>query len=152
MQVSEPSVQTINFVKEIEIAAPQAIAWESVMEELNGGLDGEDGKSMNHKLEAWPGGRWYRDLGNNTGHLWAHVQVIKPPKLLEIYGPMFMSFAAMSHASYRTSLRRARGASSCSPSVRMESSRRSMARVSKKVGAAPSNESAAEPKRRPSVK
>ena len=101
MQVSEATVQSINFSKEIEIAAPADIVWESVMEELNGGLDGEDGKSMKHKLEAWPGGRWYRDLGNNTGHHWAHVQVIKPPKLLELYGPMFMSFAAMSHATYR---------------------------------------------------
>jgi uncharacterized protein YndB with AHSA1/START domain len=101
MQVSEATVQSINFSKEVEIAAPADVVWESVMEELNGGLDGEDGKSMKHKLEAWPGGRWYRDLGNNTGHLWAHVQVIKPPKLLELYGPMFMSFAAMSHATYR---------------------------------------------------
>ena len=22
-------------------------------------------------LEAWPGGRWYRDLGDNNGHFWA---------------------------------------------------------------------------------
>jgi len=53
------------------------------------------------KLEPWPGGRWYRDLGNNTGHHWGHVQVIKPPKLLEIWGPLFMSFPAISHLAYR---------------------------------------------------
>ncbi|HEX3702577.1 MAG TPA: hypothetical protein VHU82_04550 [Vicinamibacterales bacterium] len=35
-------------------------------------------------LEAWPGGRWFRDLGDNTGHLWGHVQAIKPPTLPEI--------------------------------------------------------------------
>ena len=40
------------------------------------------------KIEPWPGGRWYRDLGNNAGHLWGHVQVIKPPTLLEICGPL----------------------------------------------------------------
>ena len=38
---------------------------------------------------------------NNTGHLWGHVQVIKPPKLLELVGPMFMSYAATSHVQYR---------------------------------------------------
>jgi hypothetical protein len=29
------------------------------------------------------------------------VQVIKPPKLLEIVGPMFMSYAVASHLQYR---------------------------------------------------
>jgi hypothetical protein len=52
------------------------------------------------KLEAFPGGRWYRDLGSNAGHLWGHVQVIKPPLLLEIAGPMFMSYAVASHVQY----------------------------------------------------
>ena len=60
-----------------------------------------DGTPYPLKLEAWPGGRWYRDLGDNTGHLWGHVQVIKPPKLIEICGPMFMSYAAASHLQYR---------------------------------------------------
>ena len=50
-------------------------------------------------IEPWPGGRWYRDLGNNAGHLWGHVQVIKPPTLLELCGPMFMSFPAPTTSS-----------------------------------------------------
>jgi hypothetical protein len=33
--------------------------------------------------------------------LWGHVQVIKPPTLLEITGPMFMSYAVVSHIQYR---------------------------------------------------
>jgi uncharacterized protein YndB with AHSA1/START domain len=56
---------------------------------------------MPMKLEAWPGGRWFRDLGNNAGHLWGHIQVIKPPTLLEVTGPLFMSYAAISHVQYR---------------------------------------------------
>ncbi len=44
------------------------------------------------KLEAWPGGRWYRDLGDNNGHFWGHVQAIKRPTLLEICGPLIMSY------------------------------------------------------------
>ena len=52
-------------------------------------------------LKPRPGGRIYRDLGNNTGHFWGNVQVIKPPVLLEICGPMFMSFPVSSHVQYR---------------------------------------------------
>lgn len=52
-------------------------------------------------FEALPGGRWYRDLGDNTGHLWGHVQVIKPPTLIEIYGPLMMSYPAINHLQYR---------------------------------------------------
>ena len=47
----------------------------------------------------WAGGRWFRcDRGNGgVGHLWGHVQVIKPPVLLELSGPMFMSYPAVNH-------------------------------------------------------
>ena len=60
-----------------------------------------DGKPFPMKIEPWPGGRWYRDLGNNSGHFWGHVQVIKPPTLLEITGPMPMSYPAINHLQYR---------------------------------------------------
>ncbi len=52
-------------------------------------------------LEPWAGGRWYRDRGNGIGHLWCHVQVIKPPVLLELSGPMFMSYPALNHVEVR---------------------------------------------------
>jgi uncharacterized protein YndB with AHSA1/START domain len=53
------------------------------------------------RIEAHPGGRWFRDLGNDNGHLWGHVQAIKRPTLLEITGPLFMSTAAVSNIQYR---------------------------------------------------
>ena len=56
---------------------------------------------MPMKLEAWPGGRWFRDLGNDSGHFWGVVQSIKPPSLLEICGPLFMSTPAVSNLQYR---------------------------------------------------
>ena len=62
---------------------------------------GLDGKPFPMVIEPWPGGRWFRDLGNNVGHLWGHVQVIKPPTLLEICGPMFMSYPAINFVQYR---------------------------------------------------
>jgi uncharacterized protein YndB with AHSA1/START domain len=98
---SQQSSQTFEIKKEIDIAAPIEIAFESMLEEL--GPEGQmmDGASMSFKLEPWPGGRWYRDLGNKSGHLWGHVQVIKPPTLLEIWGPLMMSYPAVNHLQYR---------------------------------------------------
>jgi uncharacterized protein YndB with AHSA1/START domain len=90
-----PSIQVLNVNKEVLISAPIDIVFETVLEPAG------PTKDMALKLEAWPGGRWYRDLGNNAGHLWGHVQVIKPPKLLEITGPMFMSYPVASHLQYR---------------------------------------------------
>jgi hypothetical protein len=53
------------------------------------------------KIEPWPGGRWFRDLGPGLGHFWGCIQVIKPPLLLEICGPLCMSYPALNHLSYR---------------------------------------------------
>jgi len=94
---AEPTrqIQTLYVQKETLIAAPPEIVFETLFTPVGRMAD------MNLKIEAWPGGRWYRDLGNNTGHLWGHVQVIKPPKLLELVGPMFMSYAVASHVQYR---------------------------------------------------
>jgi uncharacterized protein YndB with AHSA1/START domain len=96
----EQEVQTLHIVKETEIDAPVEVVWESVLEEMTSLHPGQ-GAPMPMKLEPRPGGRWYRDLGNDAGHLWAHVQVIKPPKLLELCGPLFMSYPAISHLQYR---------------------------------------------------
>ena len=87
--------------KEIDINAPVGIAFEALLEQLGPSSEMPDAKPMPMKIEPWPGGRWYRDLGNNSGHLWGHVQVIKPPKLLELCGPLAMSFAAINHVQYR---------------------------------------------------
>jgi uncharacterized protein YndB with AHSA1/START domain len=97
----EQEIQTITLSREVEIAAPIEIAFEAMLAEI--GPDGEmpGGKPFPMVIEQWPGGRWYRDLGNNSGHLWGHVQVIKPPTLLELSGPMFMSFPSVNHVQYR---------------------------------------------------
>ena len=99
--IEREEIHAFTIRKEIEIAAPMAIAFEAVLDELGVDAQMPDGKSLSMKLEAWPGGRWYRDLGENTGHLWGHVQVIKPPTLLEITGPMPMSYPAVNHVQYR---------------------------------------------------
>ena len=99
--VNEETVSTLSIQQEIAITAPIEIAWEAVLDQMGPRGEMPDGTPFPFKLEAWPGGRLYRDLGNSTGHLWGHVQVIKPPKLLEIWGPMMMSFPAVNHSQYR---------------------------------------------------
>ena len=75
--------------------------FEALLEEMGPANQAPDGTPMPMKLEAWPGGRWYRDLGNDNGHFWAHVQAIKRPTLLELVGPMFASFPFLSNVQYR---------------------------------------------------
>jgi len=97
----EQTVQTLDIRKEELIDAPIEIAFQAMLDEL--GPEGQmpGGKPFPMKIEPWPGGRWYRDLGNNSGHLWGYVQVIKPPMLLEICGPLMMSYPAVNHVQYR---------------------------------------------------
>jgi uncharacterized protein YndB with AHSA1/START domain len=99
--VAEQTIRTLEVLKDEEIAAPIDIVFETILEQMGPFNETPDGVSLRMKLEAWPGGRWFRDFGDNTGHLWGHVQAIKPPTLLEIYGPLFMSTPATSNVQYR---------------------------------------------------
>ncbi|HTJ29940.1 MAG TPA: SRPBCC domain-containing protein [Acidobacteriaceae bacterium] len=98
--VKEGVLQAFEIIKEEEIAAPIDIVFETILEQM-GSLNSTPEKPMPMVLEAWPGGRWFRDLGQNTGHHWGFVQAIKPPSLLEISGPLFMSNPAISNLQYR---------------------------------------------------
>jgi uncharacterized protein YndB with AHSA1/START domain len=99
--ITEQTVNMLEIVKEEEIAAPIDVVFETILEEMGPRNEREAGEPMPMKLEAWPGGRWYRDLGNGSGHWWGTVQAIKPPSLIEIYGPLFMSYPASSNVQYR---------------------------------------------------
>lgn len=82
-------------------AAPEKV-WAALVGEMGRWfISPEDGAPMGLRLEAFPGGRFYRDLGEGAGHLWGHVQVIKPPTLLELIGPMFISAPVLSHVAVR---------------------------------------------------
>jgi len=87
--------------EEMRVNAPLEATFAAILEEMGPHNLGEEDRPMPMKLEAWPGGRWFRDLGNDNGHLWGHVQAIKRPTLLEITGPLFMSYAAISNVQYR---------------------------------------------------
>ena len=92
---------TLDITEEIRVRASLADTFAALLEELGPGNVAKPGTPMPMMLEPWPGGRWFRDLGNGNGHLWGHVQAIKAPALLEITGPLWMSFAVASNVQYR---------------------------------------------------
>ena len=93
---------TLNVTQEIHVNAPLDVTFAALLEQVGPGFE-SDGKSLSMKIEPWPGGRWYRDLGDGNGHFWGNVQAIKRPTLLEISGPLFMSYPVSSNVQYRLS-------------------------------------------------
>jgi uncharacterized protein YndB with AHSA1/START domain len=93
---------SVTISQEIQVRASLETTFTALLEQL-----GPENETPQHKMpmkiEAWPGGRWFRDLGDNNGHLWGHVQAIKRPTLFEITGPLFMSYAVANNLQYRLS-------------------------------------------------
>jgi hypothetical protein len=88
---------TLDIEQHIDIKATPEKVFTGVLERFGKKNTRPNGESLELQIEAKPGGRWYRDRGNGVGHLWGFVQVIKPPSLLELSGPMFMSYPANNH-------------------------------------------------------
>ena len=88
-------------IESVIIAAPIEVSFTSLIDEMTHANEAEAGNPMPMRLECFPGGRWYRDLGNDQGHCWGFVQAIKKPTLLEISGPLFMSCAVCNNLQYR---------------------------------------------------
>ena len=93
----------LNVEQEIHVRASLEDTFAALLEQLGPENEADASRPMPMKLEAWPGGRWYRDLGADNGHNWAHVQAIKRPTLLEFAGPLFMSSPAANNVQYRLS-------------------------------------------------
>jgi hypothetical protein len=91
----------LDVTQTIEINAALGDAYKALVRRLTEESSTPDNRPMPMILEEWPGGRWFRDLGNGQGHLWGFVQVIKPPTLIEIQGPMFMSYPVAGHVQFR---------------------------------------------------
>jgi uncharacterized protein YndB with AHSA1/START domain len=92
---------TLNLTQEIHVRASMEATFDALLEQIGPENETPDGKPLSMRLEAFPGGRWFRDLGNGDGHFWGHVQAIKRPSLLEITGPLFMSAPVISNVQYR---------------------------------------------------
>jgi len=94
---------TLNITQEIHVKASLETTFAALLEQLGPLNDTPDGQPIPLKIEPWPGGRWYRDLDGDNGHLWGHVQAIKRPTLLEFYGPLMMSYPIVNNVQYRLS-------------------------------------------------
>lgn len=94
---------TLQITQEIHVRAPLDVTFASLLEQMGPENRGDQDKPMPMKLEPWPGGRWYRDLGGENGHFWGQVQAIKRPTLLEIVGPLWASYPFVSNVQYRLS-------------------------------------------------
>jgi len=92
---------TLEIKQEIHVNASLEITFAALLEQIGPSNERGPGDPMPMVIEPWPGGRWYRDLGNDNGHLWGHVQAIKRPTLIEICGPLFASYPFLSNVQYR---------------------------------------------------
>ena len=105
MTLTLPGIESLSLSvsEEIRVGAPLERTFAALLEQLGPSNEMPDGTPMPMKLESWPGGRWFRDLGNGDGHFWGVVQAIKKPTLLEIAGPLFMSYPVANNVQYRLS-------------------------------------------------
>jgi hypothetical protein len=107
--IQPESVHTLDIGREINIAAPIEITFESILEELGPGSVLPDGKPFPMKIEPWPGGRWYRDLGG------LDRPNKSPPEDVKDFFPTiassftFMALHQMNHAGQVVDARRAAG-------------------------------------------
>lgn len=93
----------LNLTQEVHVRASLETTFAALLEQIGPRMETLEGSPLSMKVEPWPGGRWFRDLGDDNGHLWGHVQAIRRPTLLEITGPLFMSYPVVSNVQYRLS-------------------------------------------------
>jgi hypothetical protein len=103
MTLLSPTIENLMLTlnQEIHVRASLEGTFAALLEQMGPQNETHDGKPLPMKIEPWPGGRWFRDLGNGNGHFWALVQAIKRPTLLELAGPLFMSAPVVSNLQYR---------------------------------------------------
>ena len=85
----------------MRVNASLEVTFDALLEQLGPGNESPDGSPMPMKLEAWPGGRWYRDLGDGNGHLWGQCRPSSGPPCLNSAGPLFMSSPVANNLQYR---------------------------------------------------
>ena len=105
MELNELSLEklTMTITEELHVKASPEATFAALLEQLGPLNELRPESPLPMKFEAWPGGRWFRDLGDDNGHCWGTVQAIKRPTLLEISGPLMMSYPAANNIQYRLS-------------------------------------------------
>lgn len=103
MTLTLPGIESLSLsvTQEIRVRASLEVTFAALLEQLGPSSEMPGGTPMPMKIEPWPGGRWFRDLGDGNGHFWGSVQAIKRPTLIEIAGPLFMSSPVANNVQYR---------------------------------------------------
>ncbi|MEP7118623.1 MAG: SRPBCC domain-containing protein [Acidobacteriota bacterium] len=101
MSTTASPTDTFTITESILVRASIEKTFASLLVQMGRQNQTHEGVPMPMVIEPHPGGRWYRTLGGDDGHLWGFVQSIKRNSLLEIWGPLFMSTGAMSNLQYR---------------------------------------------------
>jgi hypothetical protein len=70
---------TLNITQRFRANAPLEPTFAAMLEELGPHNQQRDGTPMPMTIEVKPGKRWYRDLGNDNGHLRGYLRAIKDP-------------------------------------------------------------------------
>ena len=76
---------TLNITREIHVKASLETTFAALVEQLGPGNETPD-RPMPMVIELWPGGRWYRDLGDGNGHFWGSVQASSGRLYLKLPG------------------------------------------------------------------
>ena len=105
MTLTVPGIESLSLSvnQEIRVRASLDTTFTALLEQLGPYSETPEGTPLPMKLEPWPGGRWFRDLGEGNGHFWGVVQAIRKPTLLEVAGPLFMSYPVANNVQYRLS-------------------------------------------------
>ena len=57
---------SLSITEETHVRAPLAATFAALLEEMGPSNEGHNGTPMPMTLEPWPGGRWFRDLGDKN--------------------------------------------------------------------------------------
>ena len=70
MTLTAPTLEnlTLNVAHEIHVRASLDATFDALLEQMGPANETPDGGSLPMTIEPWPGGRWFRDLGERNGH------------------------------------------------------------------------------------
>ena len=92
---------TLNLTEEIHVRASLEATFDALLEQMGPGNETPDGTPLPMTIEAAARRPLVSRSRRRQRPLLGHVQAIKRPTLLEITGPLFMSFPVVSNVQYR---------------------------------------------------
>lgn len=92
--MTDELARTDKVTVETVIAADPAAVWRALTDDIDAWwpeafYTGGDAATRRYVVEARPGGRMYEDWGDDQGLLWAVVNTVQKPSLLQIWGVAF---------------------------------------------------------------